>query len=161
MDIKQEIITLLARARDGIRANMDAKKINASGRTSASLRIEEYDGGIRLVGGGEGAAPIPTLEIGHEGGNVPRGFYYIIKQWTRDKGLAFASESERSTFAYFLSRKIEREGTLRSKDPVDVYSSVTTEAVGKISDALRRYVSSEIASAVGRGGSVEGIKPNF
>ena len=39
---------------------MEAKKINASGRTAASFRVEKYDKGFRLIGGGEGAAPIFT-----------------------------------------------------------------------------------------------------
>lgn len=155
MDIRQEVITLLERAKADIQAQMQAKKINASGRTSASLHVESYDGGVRLVGGGQDTAPFPTLEIGREGGNVPQGFYYIIKQWSRDKGIQFANESERSTFAYFLARKIAREGTARHKSPEDVYSTIVTRAVANINEVLGRFVNSEVS------GSVSGIKSNF
>lgn len=142
---------MLERAKADIQAQMQAKRINASGRTSASLHVEMYDGGVRLVGGGQGTAPFPTLEIGREGGAVPQGFYYILKQWSRDKGIQFAKESERSTFAYFLARKIAREGTARHKSPDDIYSTVVTQAVANINEVLGRYVS----------GSVSSIKSNF
>lgn len=151
MDIRNEVLTLLERAKADIQAQMQAKRINASGRTSASLRVEDYGEGMRLVGGGQGAAPVPTLEIGREGGNVPQGFYQIIKQWSRDKGIQFSRESERSTFAYFLARKIAREGTARHKSHEDVYSSVVTQAVADISQALKGVV----------GRSISSIKTNF
>ena len=50
-ELETQIIRILTETRDEIRANMEAKKINASGRTSASLRVEKFDGGYRLVGG--------------------------------------------------------------------------------------------------------------
>lgn len=165
--IKSSIVRILTQARDEMRANMEARNINASGRTSASLRVEEYEGGVRLVGGNTSThgidtptgtitqrdtAPIPTLEVGREGGNVPRGFYYIIKQWTREKGLQFSTESERGTFAYFLARKIAREGTRRHAMPVDVYSTPVMNA----KDALNELISSTMSNTVAA--AVRGIK---
>ena len=146
---------------------MEAKKVNASGRTSASMRVEKYDGGVRLVGGynsthsvpdypygdlqAADTAPIPTLEVGRRGGGnppVPRGFYYMLLQWSRDKGISFASDSERRTFAYFLSRKIAREGTQRNKMHIDVYTEAVETARGKITDVFRRDLGNQFRAVL-------------
>ena len=170
-----DIIKVLTNARDEIRANMEAEKVNASGRTSASIRVEVYEGGFRLVGGTNGThpierplgvvdasdtAPIPTLEVGRTGGDVPQGFYYIIREWSREKGLNFSSESERGTFAYFVARKIARSGTKRSTAPIDVYSTPVEEAKAKINEILRESLSRTVRAALG-GSSVKGLKGAF
>lgn len=150
-DIRGAVVEILVRAREDILRNMAQKNINASGRTAASIIIRETESGFAIVGGNgkthavemyprhagqtvqvSDTAPLPTLEIGRPAGRVPRGFYYIIKEWTREKGLHFGSESERQTFAYFLSRKIAREGTRRHEVPEDVYSTPAQQAAAKI-----------------------------
>ena len=110
MTIEQNILHVLAHCRDEIRANMSSKGINASGRTSRGFKVVQDEQSISLIldrsesvsveckprGLGSviaSVAPLHTVEIGREGGKVPRGFYYLIKQWTRDKGLQFSSES--------------------------------------------------------------------
>lgn len=160
-DVKAGVIAILLQARDDIRANMSQRGVNASGRTSASIRVRETDTGFALVGGGGGVhivsgqprgedvtagdtAPIPTLEVGRPGGRVPRGFYYILKQWTRDKGLAFAKESERQTFAYVLAKKIARSGTRRHVAPVDVFSTPAKNAAKNIQSDMSLRVATEI-----------------
>ena len=176
--LEADIIRILSETRDKIRANMDAQKVNASGRTSASIRVEPYEGGVKLVGGTDSdhkiedypailgtldasdTAPIPTLEVGRVGGNVPRGFYYIIREWSRVKGLNFSSESERSTFAYFVARKIARSGTKRSTAPLDIYSTPVDEAKAKINEILRESLSRTVRAALG-GSSVKGLKGAF
>ena len=47
--IKQIVVAILAKARDDVRANMQAKGINASGRTSASIIVRETDTGVGIV----------------------------------------------------------------------------------------------------------------
>lgn len=176
--LEADIIRILSETRDKIRANMDAQKVNASGRTSASIRVEPYEGGVKLVGGTDSdhkiedypaimgtldasdTAPIPTLEVGRVGGNVPRGFYYIIREWSREKGLNFSSESERGTFAYFVARKIARSGTKRSTAPLDIYSTPVEEAKVKINEILRESLSHTVRAALG-GSSVKGLKGAF
>ena len=74
------------------------------------------------------------------GGKVRAGFYGMIKQGTRDKGLQCGTESERGTFAYFVARKIAREGTQRHRLPVDVYSTPAKAAKNAIESVLRRMV---------------------
>lgn len=164
-DLERQIIAILTQARDETRANMQAQRINASGRTSASLRVEKYDGGVRFVGGTNGThsvqdapdiyaadtAPIPTLEFGRAGGGtppVPRGFYYIIREWTRAKGINFANESERGTFAYFLARKIAREGTKRHTLPADVYSTPVMNARERIELAIKSSLQNTLRAAL-------------
>lgn len=171
-DLKGQIADALTQTRDEIRANMEAKRINASGRTSASLRLDEYPLGVRLVGGSDrthtippgiyasDTAPIPTLEVGRTGGKVPQGFYYIIREWTKEKGLSFANESERNTFSFFVARKIAREGTQRNVMPVDVYSTPVEKAKRTIADIIRRRTDDTIKQALG-GASVSTIQTAF
>ena len=123
--MKASVINILNQAKTDIQSNMAKFGINASGRTSASLVVEEYENGVRLVSRGESIAPFPTLEVGRKGGKVPKGFYYTLIQWSRDKGISFATESERKTFAYFLSQKIASEGTERHRNPnTEVYTPI-------------------------------------
>ena len=91
----QNIAQILLQARDEIRANMAAKGINASGRTSAALQVVQRGGKISLIKAQGENAPFGTLQYGRAGGRVPVGFYEILKQWSRDKGLTFSSETER------------------------------------------------------------------
>ena len=161
-DLESEIIKVLEQTKQEIRANMSSKRINASGRTSESLRVEKYADGLRLVGGtngthgiadspdiyGSDTAPIPTLEFGRKSGKVPRGFYYIIKEWTREKGLNFASESERGTFAYFVARKIAREGTKRNEANADVYSTPVMNAKDRIEKAVKANLNNTLTAAL-------------
>lgn len=179
--LESDIIRILTETREQIRANMDAAHVNASGRTSASIRVEPYDGGVRLVGGYDtthrisdyprilgsldapDTAPIPTLEVGRKGGGeppVPRGFYYIIRQWSRDKGLQFSSETERGTFAYFLARKIARQGTKRHEAPVNIYSEPVNTAKAAILQLFQDNVSRTVRAALGAG-TVKGLAGAF
>ena len=144
MTIDEYIEQRLEKLKSEIVGNMASKKINASGRTAASFRVEKYDNGFRLIGGGEGAAPLFTLEVGRVAGKVPMGFTSILAQWSRDKGLTFATERERNTFAYFLGKKIAKEGTRRNKQKEDVYSSAVKSAVEDISKQLLVSVKEQI-----------------
>ena len=177
-ELDTDIIRILTQARDEIRAAMEAKNINASGRTSASIHVDAYDGGYRLVGGNDAThpvddypkilgtldaydtAPIPTLEVGRAGGSVPKGFYYLIRQWSREKGLQFSSESERGTFAYFVARKIARQGTLRAEKNVDVYSTPVENAKAALRDVIRQSIGQTVRAAIG-GEAVSGLKGAF
>ena len=99
----------------------------ASGRTIASMHVESSDDGGVLFG----RRAFGTLETGRRGGRVPKGFYHIILQWVRDKGIQVEKPK---TFAYFVARKIAREGTslFRQGGRDDIYSNEipkTTESV--------------------------------
>lgn len=164
-ELETVIVRTLHDCADAIRANMQAQNINASGRTSESIRVRDMGGdGYQLVAGRDGdhtieagleiitqrdTAPFPTVEIGRPGGNVPKGFYYIIREWTREKGLQFSSETERGTFAYFTARKIAREGTKRNQENADVYSTQATECANAIREACKKYLKDTIRAATG------------
>lgn len=150
--LSDEIMRVLNDTGAQIRANMEREGLNASGHTSASIHTRNEGTQFLLVGGGEGAAPIPTLELGRRAGKVPAGFYGIILDWTREKGLQFPDETERKTFAYFLSRKIAREGSERYRDPSkrkDVYSTAVTDAKAEIANVVRTYARNTIVAALG------------
>lgn len=164
-ELKTEILRVLEETKQQIQENMRAQGINASGRTSASLHTVVRDGGnaLALVGGGEGAAPIPTLELGRREGKVPTGFYYIIKQWTRDKGMNFQTETERGTFAYFVARKIAAQGSSKFRNPskrTDVYSTAAKTCAGKIAEIANGYVARTIKGAF-EGVSVGALRGAF
>lgn len=149
-NLYKAIETRLERLKADIRATMEQKNINASHRTEKALNVYRYSGGVKLVLDEAERAPLETLEVGRPGGAVPRGFYYIIKQWTIDKGISFANNSERCTFAYFVSKKIAREGTLRHHQPEDVYTSLTQKAADDckqiIIDEYKKTLTKYIAS---------------
>lgn len=146
--IVSSIAGILERTKAQIQVNMQSLNINASGRTSASLAVWDDSKGVYLGLQGDNHAPAETLEVGRAGGKVPAGFYEIIKQWTRDKGLSFGSETERGTFAYFVARKIAREGTQRHRIPVDVYTTPAKQAVPQIQQVLAEMVQGLITTGV-------------
>ena len=139
-ELKKQIGEILIVAMADIRNNMENKGINASGRTSSSLKVENYDKGIRLVSRGEDIAPFGTLEVGRRAGKVPKGFRHILYQWSIDKGLQFEKDAQRKTFAYFLAKKIADNGTARHRNPRnDIYSQVVNKVVQDVeSKALTR-----------------------
>lgn len=140
----QQVAERLQVAADDIRQTMSDKNINASGRTAASIQVRATDKGVQLVGGGGQAAPMPTTEIGREGGAVPMGFTAILEQWSRDKGIVFENDRQRRSFAYLLGRRIAREGTLRHQHPEDVYTTIAEETAKDVAD----IVSSVLVSVV-------------
>lgn len=150
--IYNSIIDTVANIMEAVKAEiqtqMRSKGIDASGRTSASLRVERYESGVRLVMGPVGeAAPLATLEVGRQGGKVPRGFTDIIEQWSIDKGLRFPEEGDRRRFSYLTARKIAREGTRRHEKPVEVYS----EAVSRGAEEIKKLVAAEVTQYIHEG----------
>jgi hypothetical protein len=147
-DSRAEIVAALVAVRDEIRASMQAEGVNASGRTSAALQVVEDENGVRLIKAEGQVAPMRTLEKGREGGAVPKGFAAIIRQWSIDKRIAFNSERERNSFAYLTARKIAREGTIRHKQPKEIYTAIVSQAVERLSKAIRGSVTAPILEAV-------------
>lgn len=89
----------------------------ASGKTITSLHVELSENGGILWG----RQAFEVLESGRKGGKVPKGFYQIIQQWVKDKGIQV---DKPKTFSYFVARKIAREGTqlYRNGGRGDIYS---------------------------------------
>ena len=138
MEIAAKIITILERCKKEIQAAMAAGGVNASGRTSASLKVETYAGGVRLVSRGEKVAPFQSVETGSPAGVRPAGFYEIIYQWSIDKKINFPSDSDRRSFAWFVSQEIQAHGTIRYNTPrKDIYTPAVAQAVREISEVTR------------------------
>lgn len=129
MLLKDIIASRLEQLRTEIRENMERAGENASGRTSASFAIESEDTRVRLVGGGSDCAPLATLEVGARPHWAPIAPLY---QWSIDKGLQFATDSERVSFAYALRWKIAKKGTNRYTKNVDIYTSAVERAIDDI-----------------------------
>lgn len=128
---------------------MSSDGVNASGRTSASLRVEDRGDKVVLVIGGDRAkygrtAPLETLEIGSRPGMRGDWFKSVIVQWTRDKGLTFENESHRWAVSTIIARNIEAEGTARHRNPIDVYSSV----VDKTTSGIRSLIAADFRQAL-------------
>ena len=129
-DVRSAIVQSLTNAQSSIRANMESQHVNASGRTSKSLRVEDRGDRIVLVIGGSQfgrTAPLETLEIGSK--PAPRGDWFksVIFQWTKDKGLSFENESHRWAVSTIIARNIEEFGTERHRNPINVYTSVVEQ----------------------------------
>lgn len=149
VDVRSIIVGQLEGARDEVRANMASKGVNASGRTSSSLRVEDRGGSIVLVIGGDPTtygrtAPLDTLEIGSRPGLRGDWFRSVIVQWTRDKGMTFENESHRWAVSTIIARNIEDEGTARYRNPIDVYSSV----VEKTTSGIRSLIAADFRQAL-------------
>lgn len=133
--LTEEIMQELEALKERIRQNMDTAGENASHQTEQSFAVDVYDGGVRLVARAGERAPLDTLEIGRPAGKVPRGFTAILEQWSRDKQIHM-SDKDRRTFAYFLGKRIQKEGTRRNTKHEDIYSSAVEEAVKKIEEKI-------------------------
>ena len=151
-DFVQNITQILTQARDEIRANMAAKGINASGRTSAALQVRKNGSRIELVKVAGENAPFGTLQYGREKGRVPRGFFYIIQKWTRDKGLSFENEKHRNAFTAYVVTKVKTEGTNRHLSPrTDIYDEPLAKAVDGVRQEARKYVLDGIRAVLASG----------
>ena len=162
MDIRNEILQILTETKDRIISNIDTEGIRASGRTQASLRVEDRGEHFVLVQG-SGSAPFETLQYGRGGGRVPLGFQSIIRQWIIDKGISTTdipykrnpsdrwqpkyTPQERGLLAAAgaIAEKIKKSGTDRFTQPNEnVYSQPINEAIEKLTALFVKSVTSEI-----------------
>lgn len=159
--VVDKVASIMEEAMREIQARMESEDINASGRSSASLRVERYGSGVRLVYGGQDTAPLETLEIGRPGGNVPGGFRTtkagvldvsntfkaILIQWAADKGIADFGWGR----ATMLGRRIAKEGTLRHTNPVDVYTDAILKAKAEINKMVEVTVTNLLHEEILKG----------
>lgn len=110
----------------------------ATGRTADSFRVEVQADGVALVAGGEGTAPVGTLEIGSGPHWVPIA---SLKEWVKAKGL--------NVSPWAVQKKIAAVGTDRFASPVQVWSGdvedvterIAAEAAARVSEAVTLSVS--------------------
>lgn len=146
--INEQIIAVLKQCGVEIQSAMAAKGINASGRTSKSIKVKQSASGIRLVLAGDDHAPLETLEIGRPSGRVPYNFTDIIYQWSLDKNLNWGDAKQRKKIAGAVAwGKIRVFGTNRHASPVEVYSEPTKKAKVELMSDIRIAVAAMIKSA--------------
>lgn len=137
----------------------------ASGKTLNSIRGEVTVGTTSLRAIIYGRAPFTDLEVGAGPGGRPSNFYRIILDWMHFKGIHGdpipykRQQSERwqpkytpedrcdRTLAYFISKKIEEEGTRRYRNESerkDIYSTEVASVVSRIEESLLRVFSMEV-----------------
>lgn len=137
-DLTEAIRKRVEQARQNIITRHLQAGQKASGRTMQSLRTEVTHDKFSIHAVLWGRDFFQGLETGRKGGKVPRGFYQMIKQWSIDKGIQFDKESQRSTFAYFVARKIAAEGTqlYRKGGRKDIYTPEVESAYSDIQDLV-------------------------
>jgi hypothetical protein len=168
MDLRQQVLQILAAARADVQRQMQAKGVNASGRTSASMQVRASKTGSQLVGGNSkqhtftvagitfnayDTAPIPTLQTGSapwasKPPRTPFWFAAHIYQWTIDKALPAASDKERMSLSFAIARKLINDGSERHRVPVDIYTTAAQKAAGSIRQAVLEATKSEIKAAL-------------
>jgi hypothetical protein len=130
-DPRAEIKGILGEELESLRQRIIENHIRAgqkaSGKTISSLRVDVKDNQGILFG----RQAFGVLETGRKPGKVPKGFYQIIQQWAKDKGIQVENPK---SFAYFVARKIAREGTElhRQGGRVDIYSPEVEKTIQKI-----------------------------
>lgn len=162
-DLGAEIVAVLEKAKAEIQANMAAKNINASGRTSAAFAVLRKESSIDLVLQAGNHAPLSTLEIGRPAGNVPGGFSsnlaktgsyagkpdvsnvfkYMLIKWAEEKGFELNWGG-----ATNLGRRIAYDGTLRHKTPVNIYSAPVHVAVERLQEITNRSILASVSDIV-------------
>lgn len=138
----EEIEMILDECATEIRANLESYGINASGRTSASVKVEKYDRGVRLVSRGENIAPFASLETGNSPAWVGVN---TLRQWVIEKRIEFNSEQEREDFVRALQWKIAHEGTQRHRNP---NHEVTTPPIERAVEQLKKAVPKMILKTI-------------
>lgn len=155
--VSQQVLEMLRTSAENIRQNHLNAGQKASGVTANSIRAEVEVGAASIRGIIWGRAPFTDLEEGRGPGKGPANFYRIILDWMHFKGIHGTpipykrKESPRwspkytpedrgdRTLAYFISRKIEEEGTRLYRGDIqrqDIYSSEIEDVVDRIGTTM-------------------------
>lgn len=137
--LTDKVAEVLEECKQEIQDNLRAKGINASGRTSDSLRVVVYDGGVKLIASEGRVAPLATLEVGRAGGAIPQNFASIIDEWKADKGLQHLP-------TWGIITNIRKFGTIRHQPDKheDVYSSATRDVRARLRQVIMAEVRDQI-----------------
>lgn len=138
--IRQLVVKHLQNVQKGIAANMQQQGRMASGRSVASLRIEEQTDGdaIRflLTGGAQWA----VMQQGRGPGRVPHNFADIIKEWITRKGINYSNasgstpERKLNSLSHAIAYSIMKKGTRlhRNHGYNDIYDTLLNEETAKL-----------------------------
>lgn len=147
MSVESDISGILEKAAEEIKSNLEAKGINATGRTSRAIKVRRIASGFQLgkFPDGEQTAPLQTLEIGRPAGKVPRCFKFIIWDWMDAKGISTGDARVDARIAGAIAYgKIRRIGTNRHQHHEDVFSTTVQETARDIQANIRTIFATRI-----------------
>lgn len=149
-----------------IRLNLIAKKINATGRTTQSLRYSvDGEKELRIIADSGNRAPISSLQYGREPGKMPP--IASIKEWIEAKRITYKyiaykrqpsinwtpkytpEQRGLNSVAWCIANKIKKMGTNRyiAPDPT-VYSPVLDEVVELFTTFIANKTQDQIIKAL-------------
>ena len=152
--IKDIVVKHLQVVRDGIEANMKQMGRTTSGRSVASLRIEDEgaDGLAHVLLTGDKQWEV--MERGRGPGKVPHNFSDIIKEWILKKGISYRQfapkngnpERGLTSLSYMIAHSIMKKGTKlhRDKGYNDIFDTLLNEETDKLALEATGIVETEI-----------------
>ena len=145
----------LNRLKTAIEEKIASSGAKASGATARSLKV--------TVSGNEGtlwgSKHLQQLEHGRGPGKVPAGFFGIIEQWVRDKGISadgyspkgrdaskMTSDQKVRSLSGAIAYTIMTRGTVlyRSGTPRDIYTEALNESLERLSADVGIYFADQI-----------------
>ena len=112
----EDLLSLGELAVEMFKAMLEEKGNNASRRLTNSLKTQLNQTSVEVI-----TTDSPYWKYVNAGYRPAttaskRGrLYGAILQWSRDKGIAFATETERKTFVYFVAKKIDEGGYMQNR----------------------------------------------
>ena len=152
--IKDIVVKHLQVVRDGIEANMKQMGRTTSGRSVASLKIEDEgtDGLAHVFLTGDKQWEV--MERGRGPGKVPHNFSAIIKEWILKKGISYRQfapkngnpERGLTSLSYMIAHSIMKKGTKlhRDKGYNDIFDTLLDEETEKLALEATGIVETEI-----------------
>lgn len=152
--IKDIIRREMEALKGNIQKRMGETGFNASGRTSASLRVDIDGETASLVG----SRALLASERGRKAGPVPQNFTGIIRQWILDKGINYenyrpkgvsaslSSEQKLAGLSGAIAFSIMKNGTVLYRKGLtrDIYSKALSDTLETIGDEATGFLSMEI-----------------
>ena len=139
--IRDIVIRHVEEVRKGIEANMSSLGRTTSGRSVASLKIEDdgTDGlaHVLLTGGKQWE----VMEHGRGPGRVPYNFTQVIREWILKKGISYrhlapSGNPERGleSLSFLIARSIMKKGTKLYRDhgDNDIFDTLLEEETEKL-----------------------------
>lgn len=152
--IRDIVVKHLKVVQDGIAANMKQQNRTASGRSVASLRIEDEgtEGLARVMLTGDKQWEV--MERGRGPGKVPHNFSDIIKEWILKKGISYRQFAPKNgnperglkSLSYMIAHSIMKKGTKlhRDKGYNDIFDTLLEEETEKLALEATGIVETEI-----------------
>lgn len=153
--ITQIVTKHLQEVQKGIIANMQAMGRMASGRSVASLQIEETENSDGIASAAlTGGQQWEIMQRGRNAGKVPYRFSDIIKEWILKKGISYRefapkngpAERGLTNLSWMITRSIMQKGTRLHRDNGynDIYDTLIAEELEKLADESAGIIDVEV-----------------